>query len=233
MPHFTLHSVAKGANGWTVDFVLKALNLDYTTKWYDLSPEVNEQKSPEYLKLNPNGRLPALVDHENGDFVIWETKAILLYLVEKYDTQRTLTVGRGVEEQAELLQWLFFQASGQGPYFGQVSHFLWAAPEKIPYGLERYQNEILRVYGVLERVLQQREEGKRWLVGGKCTIADLSFITWNKFAPEFLLPPNVDFAEQFPTVAAWQAEMIALPYVEATYRVIGEEFAKLAAAEGK
>ena len=80
----------------------------------------------------------------------------------------------GVEEKYDQLKWLFFQASGQGPYFGQVAWFLFYHPEKVPSALERYRNEIKRVFGVLEAVLSKQE----WLVGGKATVADISFISY-------------------------------------------------------
>ena len=100
-----------------------------------------------------------------------ESNAIIEYLVEKYDTEHKISV-TDVNDKFTLLQWLFFQASGQGPYFGQVGWFTFYHPEKIPSAIERYKNEIRRVLGVLDSVLSKQE----WLAGGKCTIADLSFI---------------------------------------------------------
>ncbi|BGP20083.1 hypothetical protein JCM10213_002667 [Rhodosporidiobolus nylandii] len=207
MAQFTLYSHGGGPNGHTVAFVLKALGLSYETKYLDFGK--GEQKSEEFLKLNKNGRIPALVDHQNGDYVVWESKACMQYLVEKYDTERKLTVGQSAEEQGILLQWLFFQASGQGPYFGQAAHFLMFAPEDVPYAKERYTKEVSRVLGVLESVLSKQE----WLVGGKLTIADLSFITWNNFALHALLPKDVDANKEFPAVVAWHQKLLALPYV--------------------
>ena len=102
-----------------------------------------------------------------------ESDAILLYLADKYDTERKLSVGDG-EEKFQQLQWLFFQASGQGPYYGQAAWFSFFHSEKIPSAVDRYKKEIVRVLSVLESVLSKQE----WLVGGKFTIADLSFITY-------------------------------------------------------
>ncbi|GAA6008279.1 hypothetical protein JCM10207_000065 [Rhodosporidiobolus poonsookiae] len=208
MAQFTLYSHGGGPNGWTVAFLLKALGLSYETKY--LAFDKAEQKGDEFLKINPNGRIPALVDHQNNDFAVWESKACLLYLVNKYDKEGKFTVGNGVEEQATLMQWLFFQASGQGPYFGQAAHFIMFAPEKIPYAMERYRKETARVFGVLESVLSKQE----WLVGGKLTIADLSFISWNNFGLHALLPEGVDAATEFPAVTAWHGKLTALPYVK-------------------
>ncbi|GAA5901864.1 hypothetical protein JCM6882_008694 [Rhodosporidiobolus microsporus] len=207
MAQFTLYSHAGGPNGWTVAFLLKALGLTYETKYLDFA--TNEQKGEAFTKVNPNGRIPAIVDHQNNDFAVWESKAILQYLVERYDTERKYTVGKGIEEQTTLLQWLFFQASGQGPYFGQAAHFKMFAPEKIPYALERYAKETQRVLSVLESVLSKQE----WLVGGKLTIADIGFITWNNFGIHALLPEGVDAAKEFPAVTAWHSKLTALPFV--------------------
>lgn len=100
-----------------------------------------------------------------------ESNAILQYLVEKYDKEHKIFINDGEEKYAQL-QWLYFQASGQGPYFGQVPWFLYYHPEKVPTAVERYRGEVKRVFGVLESVLSKQE----WLVGGRPTIADISFI---------------------------------------------------------
>ena len=91
--------------------MLEELGLTYESIYLDFAKL--EQKSPEHTKLNPNGRIPTLIDHHNGDFAIWESNAIILYLVDKYDTQKKLTV-TDEKDKYTLIQWLFFQASGQG-----------------------------------------------------------------------------------------------------------------------
>ncbi|KAI5474392.1 glutathione S-transferase [Pseudohyphozyma bogoriensis] len=207
MAQFTLYSHAGGPNGWKVAFVLKALGLSYKTIYLDFAK--GEHKAEAFTKFNPNGRIPALVDHENGDFVVWESSAILLYLVDTYDKENTLTVTDS-KEKALLNQWLFFQASGQGPYFGQAAHFKIFAPEKIPYGITRYANEVERVVGVLDGVLAKQE----WLVGGKLTIADLSFLQWNNFAFAALFPEGKDGAKLYPHAYAWHQKLLDLPYVK-------------------
>lgn len=100
-----------------------------------------------------------------------ESDAILLYLAEKYDTAHAFSAS-SEQGKLEQLQWLFFQASGQGPYFGQATWFLWYHSEKVPSALERYRDEIKRVYGVLEGRLAQQE----YMVGGKLSIVDLAFV---------------------------------------------------------
>ena len=91
--------------------VLKELGLTYEAVYLDFAKQ--EHKAPEFTKYNPNGRIPALIDHKNGDFVLWESDAILLYLTDKYDTEKRLTV-TDEKDKYTLLQWVFFQASGQG-----------------------------------------------------------------------------------------------------------------------
>ncbi|KZT69089.1 glutathione S-transferase [Daedalea quercina L-15889] len=201
---FTLFTHGSGPNGWKVAFVLAELGLEYESKYLDFGKQ--EQKSPEHTKYNPNGRIPTLIDHGNNDFVIWESNAIMTYLVEKYDSEHKISVSN-FEEKIQQLQWLFFQASGQGPYFGQYFWFSRYHPDKIPSAVERYQKEVLRVTGVLESVLSKQE----WLVGGKCTIADLSFIPWNQAAFQFILPGYADFnlEKDFPAVHRWHSALLA------------------------
>ncbi|KAH9891656.1 glutathione S-transferase C-terminal-like protein [Cubamyces lactineus] len=202
--HFTLYSTVRGPNGWKVAMVLEELDLSYRTIYFDFTKD--EHHSPEHLKYNPNGRIPTLVDHGNGDFAIWESDAILVYLVEKYDPEGKFSV-KDFEGRMQQLQWLFFQASGQGPYFGQAAHFLRYHHEHIPSAIERYQKEVLRVLGVLDGVLSKRD----WLVGDKCTIADLGFVVWNVSATRFLLKdyPGFDLAKDFPSTYKWHARMLA------------------------
>ena len=103
--------------------------------------------------------------------ILRESDAILVYLVDKYDPEHKISAV-SEEDKYHQLQWLFFQASGQGPYYGQLAWFLNYHPEKVPSAIERYKNEVKRVLDVLNSVLEKHE----WLVGDKCTIADLSFI---------------------------------------------------------
>jgi len=115
-PQFTLYTHV-GPNPWKVVIILEELGLSYCTVSVDTSS--GDHKKPPYTTLNPNGRMPTLVDHANGNFVIWESGAIILYLVEKYDTEKKLSFEK-FESNAIAKQYLMFQMSGQGPYFGIV-----------------------------------------------------------------------------------------------------------------
>jgi glutathione S-transferase len=126
--------------------------------------EASKIKELPYISINPNGRLPAVED-PNTNITLWESGAIIQYLVEKYDTEHIISYDVEPEKYFQS-QYLFFQMSGQGPYFGQGYWFSFAHPEKVPSAIERYDKEIKRVVGVLDLALK----GKQWLVGNKCTI---------------------------------------------------------------
>ncbi|GJF00121.1 glutathione S-transferase [Phanerochaete sordida] len=199
---FTLYTNKKGPNGWKVAIVLEELGLAYEPVYLDFGK--GEQKAPAHTKHNPNGRIPTLIDHANGDYTLWESDAILYYLVEKYDPEHKVSVA-DAGERFQVLQWLFFQASGQGPYFGQALWFKFYHSETLPSAQERYQKETKRVLGVLEGVLAKQDT----LVGGKITIADLSFIPWNDMAINSIL--DIDVAAEYPVVTAWHKKLVERP----------------------
>jgi len=203
--HFTLYNHTIGPNGWKVAVVLQELGLTYESIYL----VDGQQKAPEFTKYNPNGRIPAIIDHQNNDFVLWESCAILIYLIDKYDTEKKFAVSDEADKY-QVLQWLFFQASGQGPYFGQMAWFKFYHHEKIPSAIQRYKAEVLRVFGVLESVLSTRE----WLVAGKLTVADMSFVTWTNFALEMVMQgEDWDFSKQFPNTSAWHNKMVNRPAI--------------------
>ncbi|PCH36186.1 glutathione S-transferase C-terminal-like protein [Wolfiporia cocos MD-104 SS10] len=223
---FTLYTHGSGPNGLKVIIVLEELSLTYESNYLDFNK--NEQKSPAHVALNPNGRIPTLIDHANNDFVVWESNAILLYLVGKYDTTRKLSAEK-FEEKVLQLQWLFFQASGQGhvwqiPYIGQAVWFKRYHHEKIPSAIERYQKETLRVLGVLDSVLSKQ----KWLVGDKCTIADLSFVTWNNYVIHDICTDinDVDVEKDFPALYKWHNALVSRGSV---HKALAEREAFLAA----
>ncbi|KAH9934023.1 glutathione S-transferase C-terminal-like protein [Epithele typhae] len=204
---FTLYSHTMGPNGWKVAMVLEELGLSFHTIF--LAFDKGEHKAPAYTQHNPNGRTPTLIDHHNGDFTIWESGAIILYLADKYDKEGRLSPAQDDERgRYALVQWLFFQASGQGPYFGQLGWFQRLHPEKLPSAIKRYENEVVRVFGVLESVLSKRA----WLLGDKCTVADISFVIWNMGPVSRGMLSNVeglDVPTKFPAFYAWHQKLIA------------------------
>ncbi|KIJ53474.1 hypothetical protein M422DRAFT_25348 [Sphaerobolus stellatus SS14] len=171
-------------NGYAASIALEELGVPYHVK--AISFKENEQKSEWYLKINPNGRIPAIVDHKNNDFVVFETSAILLYLAQHYDPEHKLSYDPFNEANlfSETLQWLCFAHGGIGP----IAHFTRLAPEKIPYAVKRYQEETKRLYSVLDK----RLEGREWLVGPHYSIADVKAYAW----------AGVDRTE-FPNIVAW------------------------------
>jgi GST-like protein len=154
-------------NGWKASCTLEELEIPYETHPVDLSKL--EQKQEWFLKLNPNGRIPVIVDRDAGDFAVFETGAIMLYLAEK--AGRLLpTDARG---RSRVMQWLMFQMGGIGPMMGQANVFFRYFPEKIQPAIDRYQNESRRLFEVLERRLGESE----WLADD-FSIADIANWCW-------------------------------------------------------
>jgi len=154
-------------NGWKASIALEEVALPYELKALRL--DQLDQKQDAFLRINPNGRIPAIVDRDAGDFAVFESGAILLYLAEK--TGKLLpsdTKGR-----SRVVQWLMFQMGGVGPMQGQANVFFRYAPEKIPFAIERYQKETRRLYEVLDRRLGEAE-----YLGGDYSIADIATWPW-------------------------------------------------------
>ncbi|KAL2107263.1 hypothetical protein VUR80DRAFT_5467 [Thermomyces stellatus] len=198
---------AVGPNPPRVKIILEELGLPYETIPIPLS----DVKKPEYTRINPNGRLPAIHDPNTG-LTLWESGAIVLYLIERYDTSHKLSFPRGSNEAELARQWLFFQATGQGPYYGQAVWFHKYHPEDVASAKERYTKEIQRVTGVLDGWLAKQEvrEGSDgpWLVGGKLSYADLAYIPWQVMARGSL---GIEFynVEEYPHVKGWMERMTA------------------------
>jgi GST-like protein len=154
-------------NGWKASIMLEEIGLPYTVKPIRL--EKLEQKQEWYLKLNPNGRIPTIVDHDEGGFAVFESGAILVYLAEKTGQ----LMPKDVKGRSVVLQWLMFQMGGIGPMQGQANVFYRYAPEKIPYAIERYQKETKRLYKVLDHRLVDHE-----YLAGDYSIADIATWPW-------------------------------------------------------
>jgi glutathione S-transferase/GST-like protein len=154
-------------NGHKVSIALEELGLPYTLQVLDLAK--GEQKTPAFLAINPNGRIPAIVDHEAGGFAVFESGAILIYLAEK--TGRLMP--SDVQGRSRVLQWLMFQMGGVGPMMGQANVFFRYFPEKIQPAIDRYQGESKRLLAVLDGQLQDHE-----YLAGDYSIADIANWAW-------------------------------------------------------
>ncbi|MFJ3373190.1 glutathione S-transferase family protein [Pseudomonas sp. NPDC086251] len=154
-------------NGHKVSIVLEELGLPYTV--HALSFDKKEQKSADFLKINPNGRIPAIVDRANGDFAVFESGAILVYLAELSGQ----LMPKDPKGRSVVLQWLMFQMGGIGPMQGQANVFFRYFPEKLQGAIDRYQHETRRLYEVLDTRLQDVE-----FLGGEYSIADIATFPW-------------------------------------------------------
>ena len=154
-------------NGHKASVALEELGLPYTVHAINLAS--NEQKQPWFLAINPNGRIPAIIDHEADDFAVFESGAILIYLAEK--TGRLMP--SDAKGRSRVIQWLMFQMGGVGPMMGQANVFFRYFPEKIQPAIDRYQNESRRLFEVLDAQLAREE----WLAGDY-SIADIANWCW-------------------------------------------------------
>jgi GST-like protein len=201
-------------NGHKVHIALEELGLPYTVKAVNIGK--GEQFQPEFLAITPNHRIPAIVDPDGpgGERIeMFESGAILIYLAEKTGH----LIPTDPPARYSCLQWLMFQMGGVGPMFGQYGHFNNYAPEKIPYAMERYANEVKRLHRVLEKRLSQAE----YLAGDAYSIADIATYPWLRF-PE---RRGIDFAE-FPAVRRWFEAIDARPAVQRGVAVLAENVRK-------
>ena len=154
-------------NGRKASIMLEEVGAEYESTWFDLGEL--RQREPWFLEINPNGRIPAIVDHDNDDFAVFESGAILIYLAEK--TGQLLPTE--VKARSTALQWLMFQMGGVGPMQGQANVFYRYAAEKIDYAIERYHRETRRLYEVMDTRLADAE-----FLGGDYSIADIATWPW-------------------------------------------------------
>ena len=198
-------------NGWKVAMLLNELGVDHRTIPVNIGR--GAQFEPAFLRISPNNRMPAIVDHDvpGQPVSVFESGAILWYLADKY--------GRFLPKdpllRKEVMEWLFWQVGGQGPMAGQLSHFVNYAPEdERAYGQRRYKGE----YERLVQVLENRLEGRDWLVGQDYSIADMIAWPWILIAK----PLGVDLAP-FPDVTAWRARIKERPATQAAVD-LGRDF---------
>jgi len=154
-------------NGWKVSIALEEMGLPYSV--HKLSFSEGDQKKPDFLKLNPNGRIPAIVDRSEGDFAVFESGAILVYLAEKTG-QLMPTDAKG---RSLVMQWLMFQMGGIGPMMGQANVFFRYFPETIQPAIDRYQHESRRLFEVLNGHLATHD-----FLAGDYSIADIANFSW-------------------------------------------------------
>ena len=190
----TLYTAAT-PNGWKASITLEELGLDYRVHHIHLDQK--EQKADWYVKLNPNGRIPTIVDHGNNDFAVFESGAIMIYLAEK--TGRLMPAD--VKGRSTVIQWLMFQMGGIGPMMGQANVFYRYFPEKIQPVIDRYQNECRRLFEVLNGRLADHQ----WLAGDY-SIADIA--NWSWVRTHKWSGVSTDGLEH---LGRWMAEMSARP----------------------
>lgn len=203
-------------NGWKASVALEELGLPYQVHAIDLLS--GAQRAPDYLAINPNGRIPAIVDHDADDFAVFESGAILIYLAEK--TGQLMPAD--AKGRSRVLQWLMFQMGGIGPMMGQANVFHRYFPEKIQVVIDRYQGESGRLFGVLDRQLADHE----WLAGDY-SIADIANWCWvrtHKWS-------GVDIGP-FEHLQRWVAAIAARPAAQAGIKVPFDLEAMMAATRG-
>lgn len=195
-------------NGHKVHIMLEECDLAYRVHHIDIS--AGDQFKPEFLAISPNNKIPAIVDEEGPEgkpFSLFESGAILIYLASK--TGRLL--GQTDREKYTVLQWLMFQMGGIGPMLGQAHHFRQYAPEKIDYAITRYTNEAKRIYGVLNRRLEESS----YLAGDFYSIADIATFPWTRSYEN----QGIELAD-FPHVQRWFDEINQRPAVKLGVEVL-------------
>jgi GST-like protein len=196
-------------NGWKITIMLEELGAPYEVKYVDIGK--GEQFEPSFLEIAPNNRMPAIIDPEGPDgkpISIFESGAILQYLGRKFGKfypadERT---------KVEVEQWLFWQVGGLGPMAGQAHHFRNYAPEKLPYAIKRYTNEVNRLYGVMNKRLADRD-----FLAGDYSIADMASVGWVRSYKN-----QGQDLEDFPHLKRWFDTILARPAVERAI-VVGQE----------
>ena len=192
-------------NGWKVSIALEEMGLPYTYKAIDLGKL--EQKEDWYLKLNPNGRIPTIIDHDNDDFAVFESGAILIYLGEKTGK----LIPKDARKRVAMFEWLMWQMGGFGPMLGQAHHFL-GMKEPDEYGVQRYLKETQRLYGVLDKRLADND----YVAGDEYTIADIAILGWAHRHPRHKVDLN-----DFPNVKRWYETLWERPAVKKGMPTLG------------
>ncbi len=197
-------------NGHKIHIMLEETGLDYTVIPIDIG--AGDQFDPDFLKISPNNKMPAMVDHDGpsgAPYALFESGAMLIYLAEK--------TGRFMPQETrarfDVIKWLMFQMGHIGPMLGQAHHFRAYAPEPIPYAIERYTNEAARLYKVLDVRLGE----SAYLAGADYTIADIAVFPWLRSHER----QGQDLAD-FPNVERWFETIAARPAVERGVAVLAD-----------
>ncbi|MDJ0799642.1 MAG: glutathione binding-like protein [Calothrix sp. MO_167.B12] len=185
-------------NGRKPAIMLEEVGLPYTLHKIDISK--GEQFTPEFIAINPNSKIPAIIDQETG-ITVFESGAMLIYLAEK--TGQLLP--NNTSDRSKVIEWLMFQMASVGPMFGQLGHFRRSAPEKISYAINRYEKEVLRLLGVLEGQLKEQE-----YIAGDYSIADIATYPWVAAYPYLGVA-----LDDYPHVKRWVETMEQRPAVQA------------------
>ena len=202
-------------NGHKISIALEELGLPYNV--HHLSLSKNEQKEPEYLKLNPNGRIPTIIDRDNNDFVVFESGAILMYLAEK--TGKLLSADP--DERSREIQWLMFQMGGIGPMMGQANVWFRYWDETYQPAIDRYQNETKRLFGVMDGHLKGRE-----YLANELSIADIANWAWVRIYDWSGVP-----IDDFPHLSAWLDRLDQRPAFQKGINTPPSEYEQEAKAE--
>jgi GSH-dependent disulfide-bond oxidoreductase len=188
-------------NGWKITIFLEEVDLPYNVVPVDIA--AGDQYEPEFLKISPNNKMPAIIDPEGPDgapISLFESGAILIYLAEKIK----MFFPQTPRERYVVLQWLMFQMGHVGPMLGQANHFRQYAPEKIPYAVERYTNEAARLYRVIDRRLAETT----FIAGDEYTIADMAIFPWLRSHEN-----QGQSLDDYPSLKRWYEGMEARPAI--------------------
>ena len=194
-------------NPYKVHIALEELGVGYESVHVDFSEE--DQKKPEFLTLNPNGKVPVLVDHDEGDFVVIESGAILLYLAEKHG----ILLPEDKFKRSEAVQWLMWQMGGLGPMFGQFMVFAMPFENRMPEATARYETEVKRLFSVLNTRLEGRD-----YIADDHSVADMACMGWMWPVPRVGWDLN-----EWPNVKAWHDRCMTRPAYQRGFAAAGEK----------
>ena len=187
-------------NGRKVSIMLEEIGIPYNV--FSINIAKDEQFQPHFLKISPNNRIPAIIDKDNNDYSLFESGAILMYLAEKSGKLLNFS---DKDEYYRTIEWLMWQMGGVGPMFGQVHHFVKYNKGKSEYSEQRYSKEAKRLYGVMDKILEQNQ----YIAGKSYSIADISIWPWTaRFDWQ-----EIDLSE-YKNVTRWYKEMADRPAVQ-------------------